>query len=75
MYVWRIRTNNGRIASRAYKTPERARRKVERLIALGEDFQLERGYPGSKWRTLAWWTVENQRGMAAIEREFGNDNS
>lgn len=71
LYVWRIRTNNGRIESRPYKTPQGAMRKVKRCVADGEDFQLERGYAGCRWKTLAWWTPENQRGMAAILRELG----
>lgn len=71
LYVWRIRTNNGRIASRVYKTPRWAMRKAERCVAAGEDFLLERGLTGCRWETLAWWTPENQRGMAAILRELG----
>ena len=71
MYVWRIRTNNGRIASRVYKTPKRAMAKIESLVASGEDFQLERGFTGCRWKTLAWWTPDNTRGMAAVLRELG----
>jgi hypothetical protein len=69
-YTWRIRTNNGRITSRVYKTPRWALAKVRRCEATGEDFLLERGLTGCRWKTLAWWTPENQRGMAAVLREF-----
>lgn len=73
-YTWRIRTNNGRIESRPYKTPGGALRKVERCVAYGECFLLERGLPYGRWKTLAWWTPENRRGMAAVLREFGRAN-
>ena len=73
-YVWRVRTNNGRIAGRVYKTPAGALRKVERCVADSECFLLERGLTYGRWKTLAWWTPENRRGMAAVEREFGRVN-
>jgi len=67
---YRIRQNNGRITSRAYKTRGRALKKVRRLEAAGEDFLFEREIY-CRFKTIGWWTVENQRGMANILRELG----
>jgi len=43
---------------------------VRRLEAAGEDFLFEREIY-CRFKTIGWWTVENQRGMANILRELG----